>query len=238
MAVAETPPQTYCRAVGIFLVISIVGGWFGEMHVPSLMLAEDAASTAAQLRANDGLFRLGFAAYLAEAVSDIVIAWLFYVLLRPVHRDLALLSAFFGIVSMSFFAVTKLFYFAAPLVLKGSPYLAAFPPAQLDAFATLFLSLYAGLSGLSFLFYGTAWLLRGWLTFGSGYLPRWLGLLMIAAGLGFVAKTLTYLLAPSWSHDLLLAPMFLNAVALTVWMLARGVDRDAWNRAAGTSSTS
>jgi hypothetical protein len=223
--------KTYCRAVALFLILSMVGGWFGEMYVPSIMMTGDAATTAAQLRLNDGLFRLGFAAYLVEAFSDVVLAWLFYVLLRPVNRDLALLSAFFGLVSMSLFAVTKLFYFAAPIFLSGSRYLAAFPPDQLESFATLFLSLYAGLSGLSMLFYGTGWIIRGYLTTRSTYLPGFVGGLMIVAGLGFFAKTVTQVLAPSYSSDFLLAPMFLNLVVLVVWMLVKGVDREKWDRA-------
>jgi hypothetical protein len=217
--------------VGILLVLSIVGGFLGEMYVPSLFITGDAATTAAQLRQNDMLFRLGFAAYLVEAFSDVVLAWLFYVLLRPVHRDLALLAAFFGLISTTLFAVTKMFYFSAPMFLKGSRYLAAFSPDQLDALASLFLSLYAGLSGLFMLFYGSAWLIRGWLTIRSTYLPRWLGAIMVAAGLGFVLKNLTKVLAPAYSSDLLLAPMFINAVALAIWMLAKGVDQDLWNRA-------
>jgi hypothetical protein len=226
-------PQSYSRAVGIFLVLTIVGGFFGEMYVPSQMMAGDAAATAAQLRQNDGLFRLGFAAYLVEAVSDVILAWLFYVLLKPVNRDLALLSAFFGLVSMTLFAVTKMFYFAAPLFVKGSRYLTAFPPDQLDAFASLFILLYGALSGLTFLFYGIGWLIRGYLTFRSGYLPRFLGGVMMLAGAGFVAKTITYVLAPAYSSDVLLAPMFLNAVGVAIWMLAKGVDREKWERAVG-----
>lgn len=231
----QTSVTTYSRAAGIFLVLSIFGGWFWEMYVPSVMLTGDAATTAAQLRLHEGLFRLGFAAYLVEAFSDVVLAWLFYVLLRPVHRDLALLSAFFGLVSMLVFAVTMLLYFAAPMFLSGNRYLAAFPPDQADSMASLFLSLYAGLSGVSMLFYGTAWLIRGYLTFRSTYLPRLLGALMVAAGLGFVAKTAAQVLAPAYSWDVLLAPMFLNAVALAIWMLAKGVDRDKWDRAVAAS---
>lgn len=226
----ETSPKTYCRAVAIFLILSAVCGWFGEMYVPSQMMAGDAAATAAQLRLNDGLFRLGFAAYLVEAFSDVVLAWLLYVLLRPVHRDLALLSAFFGLVSMSLFAVTKLFYFAAPIFVGGRPFLAAFTPAQLDSLASLFIALYAGLSGISMLFYGTAWILRGWLTVRSTYLPSALGAVMVVAGLGFAAKTITQVLAPALSSGVLLAPMFVNIVLLAIWMLARGVDRDEWDR--------
>jgi glucan phosphoethanolaminetransferase (alkaline phosphatase superfamily) len=220
--------KTYSRAIGILLILSIAGGFFGEMYVPSWMMADDAASTAAQLRTNESLFRLGFAAYLVEAVSDIALAWLFYVLLKPVHRDLALLSAFFGLVSTTLFAVTKMFYFAAPMFVRDSQYLTAFPPEQLDAFATLFLSLYGVLSGLTMLFYGIPWIIRGYLTYKSGYLPGLLGLLMVVAGVGFVVKTATYVLVPDYSSDLWLAPMFFNALAVTVWMLVRGVDQDNW----------
>lgn len=229
----ETSVKTCSRAVGVFLVLTMLAGWFGEIYVPSVMMTGDAAATAARLRLNDGLFRLGFASYLVEAFSDIVLAWLFYVLLKPVHRELALLSAFFGLVSMSLFAVTKMFYFSAPMFLGGSGYLAAFSPHQLDAFASLFLSLYARLSGLTMLFYGAAWLVRGWLAFRSAYLPRLLGLLMAVAGLGFVAKTVALVLAPAYASDLLLAPMFLNTLVLAIWMLAKGVDRGHWHRATG-----
>jgi hypothetical protein len=231
VAMIETSVKTYCRAVGIFLILSMFAGWYGEMYVPSLMMTGDAATTADQLRLHGGLFRLGFAAYLLEAVSDIVLAWLLYVLLKPVHRELALLSAFFGLVSMSLFAVTKMFYFAAPIFLSGHRYLTAFPPGQLESLASLFLSLYAGLSGLTMVFYGIAWIVRGYLTYQSGYLPRLLGALMVAAGVGFAAKTITYVLAPGYSWDILLAPMFLNTIAVAVWMLARGVDREKCGRA-------
>jgi hypothetical protein len=145
----EIPVKAYCRATGLLLILSMLAGWYGELYVPSMMMTGDAAATADQLRAHGDLFRLGFGAYLIEAVSDIVLAWLLYVILKPVNRELALLSAFFGLVSMSLFAVTKMFYFSAPVLVGGSKYLTAFPPAQLVALASLFLSLYARLSGLT-----------------------------------------------------------------------------------------
>lgn len=227
----ETSVKTYTRAVGIFLILSIVGGVFGELYVPSQMAGADAAERVAQLRLNDALFRLGFAAYLVEAFSDVVLAWLFYILLRPVHRDLALLSAFFGIVSMTLFAVTQMFYFTAPMFLGGSRYLAHFSGQELEGLASAFLSISGNLSGLFMLFYGAGWIVRGYLTFRSGYLPRFLGVLMLIAGAAFVAKNITKVLAPAYSSDLLLAPMFLNVVVVTIWMLVRGVDLNRWNPA-------
>jgi hypothetical protein len=235
LTMIEISVKTYSRAVVILLILTIFCGWFGEMYVPSQIITGDAATTAAQLRGNDSLFRLGFAAYLVEAFSDVVLAWLFYVLLKPVNRDLALLSAFFGLVAMTLFAVTQMFYFSAPTFLKGSRYLAAFPPDQLEALSRLFVGLYAGLSGLFMLFYGTGWIIRGWLTFRSTYLPRFLGVLMIVAGLGFVAMNVTKVLAPAYSSNLLIAPMALNAVAIAIWMLVKGVDREKWEAAKSVS---
>jgi hypothetical protein len=131
-----------------------------------------------------------------------------------------------------------MFYFAAPMFVRGSKYLTAFPPEQLDAFATLFLSLYGVLSGLTMLFYGIPWIIRGYLTYKSTYLPRTLGVLMTVAGVGFIAKTLTYVLVPAYSSDFLLAPMFLNALAVAIWMLCRGVHRDKFAEAARRQSAS
>ena len=229
----QIPVRTCTLAIGLFLVVTMIGGWLGEVQIPGRFMSGDAAASATMLRENSGLFRLGFAAYLAEAFSDLVLAWLFYVLLRPVNRDLALLSAFFGLVSMALFAVTKMLYYSAPIFLRDSPHLAAFTPAQLEALARIFLSLYANLSGLFMLFYGTGWILRGWLTWRSNYLPRFLGGLMMLAGAGFVAANVAKLAAPHWSPDLLLAPMFLNAVVLAFWMLFKGVDQAEWDRATG-----
>lgn len=228
----DTRINIYARYVGIFFILSMVCGWFGEVYVPSQMLAGDGATTADQLRANDALFRIGFAAYLVEAFSDVVIAWLFYVILKPVNRELALLSAFFGLLSTALFAVTKMLYYSAPVFLSESPQLAAFAPDQLDALAGAFISFYARLSGITFLFYGTAWLIRGYLTYRAGFLPRWLGIVMMAAGLGFMAKTVTEVLAPAWSSMLLVAPMIVNAIAVAGWMLVKGVDQATWAKAA------
>jgi hypothetical protein len=202
------------------------------------MMTGSAAATAMQLRLHEGLFRIGFAAYFIEAISDVILAWLFLVILRPVHRDLALLSAFFGLVSMSLFAVAEMFYFSAPIFLRSSKYLTVFSTDQLDALASLFLSLYAGLSGLFMAFYGIAWIIRGCLTFKSGYLPRYLGALMVVAGLGFLAKNITQVLAPAYSSDALLLPMFLNVLSTAMWMLAKGVDGGGWSRATETGGNS
>jgi hypothetical protein len=94
--------QTWARIAGALLLLTIVAGGVGEFYVPSkLVVSADAAATAKNIRASDWLFRLSFASYLVEAVCDIALALIFYVLLRPVNKYLALLAAFFGLAAGS-----------------------------------------------------------------------------------------------------------------------------------------
>jgi hypothetical protein len=77
-------------------------------------------------------------------------------------------------------------------------------------------------------FYGIAWIIRGYLIFRSGYFPKILGVLLMIAGLGFMAKNFTLVLAPAYASDALLLPMFVAAISLTVWLFVKGVDVAKW----------
>jgi len=227
--------QQYARIAGVLTLLSMVAGAFGEVYVQSkLMVSTDATATAKNIKALDSLFRLGFASYLVEAVCDITLALIFYVLLRPVHKNLALLAAFFGLVSTALFAVAELFYFAASPILNGADYLKTFSPDQLNSLALLSLKLYGYCGGIFMLFYGIASLIRGYLIFRSGYLPRVLGVLLMLGGLGFVTKNLALVLTPAYASNVLLLPMFLAGVSLTAWFLMKGVDVPKWEAKAAT----
>jgi len=233
---SNTSVQTYARVVGVLFLLSVVAGGFGEAYVPStLIVSRDAAATAKNIHDSNFLFRLGFAAYLVEGVCDVALSLFFYVLLRPVRKDLALLAAFFGLVATTLFAVAELFYFAASFILGGAAYLKSFSPDQLNTLALLSLKFYGYGAGIFMVFYGIASILRGYLIFRSGYLPRFLGAVLVLAGFGFIAKNLTLVLAPAYSSNILLLPTILAAVSLTVWFLVKGVDVAKWEAKTATS---
>jgi hypothetical protein len=178
---------------------------------------------------------LGFASYFVEALCDVALTLILYVLLRPVQRDLALLAAFLGIVSTTLFAVAELFYIAPSLILAGAEYLKTFSTDQLDTLALLSLKLYTLGAGAFMVFYGAAAVLHGYLIYRSEYLPRALGLRLTLAGVGFITKNIALVLAPRYDSDLLLLPMFLALIPLTVWLVWKGVDVRKWDeRAAAT----
>jgi len=77
-------------------------------------------------------------------------------------------------------------------------------------------------------FYGVGWVLRGYLIFESGYLPKFLGILMTIAGLAFIVSNFMVVLAPGYRSDWLLVLMFPGLLSLTVWLLVKGVDLRKW----------
>lgn len=221
--------QAYARIAGVLLLVSLVAGGFGESYAPSTLLAPgDASATARNLLASDLLFRLGFLAYLVEAVCDVALAWGLYILLRPVQADLALLAVLFRLIATATFAFTELFYFVPSLVLGGDAYLKSFSSDQLNTLALLSLNVSAVGGFLFLLFYGIASMVQGYLMWRSGYLPRVLGALLVLGGLGFVATNVLQVLAPDDGSFLLLLPTLLAMLLLGLWLLVRGVDVEKW----------
>ena len=221
--------QRYARTAGVLLLVTIFAGFFGELYVPSRIIAHEAARTAANITAHESLFRLGFAAYLIEACCDVALALLFYVLLKPVNKYLALLAAFFGLVSTATFALTQLVYFAALPMQRN---LSAFTPDQVAALTQFSVKIYALGSGVFMVFYGIATLLRGYLMYRSTYFPRVVGGLLGVAGIAFIVKSFTLALAPAYASDYLLAPVMLATLSVTGWLLIKGVAIDKWHEIA------
>src|SRR5579863_2376637 len=97
-----TSPRTLARFGGALYLIVIVLGIFQESVVRARIgVSGDAAATARNLHSMDSLWRLGIAAELVLLVSALALAVIFYILLRPVSRDLSLLAMAFNLVSIS-----------------------------------------------------------------------------------------------------------------------------------------
>ncbi len=231
--------QTYARIAGVLFLISIVAGGFGELYVPTVLIVSgDATATANNVIASDFFFRMGFASYLVEAICDIALTLILYVLLRPVGRELALLTAFFRLVGTAIFAATELFYFAPAFILGGADYLKTFSPDQLNTLAYVSLRMYVYGGGLFFAFGGVGSILLGYLIFRSGYLPKILGALMALGGLGFVIRSFALALVPASASlgVILLLPTGLAMLSLTGWLLVRGVDVPKWGARAAAAA--
>ena len=222
--------QRYARVAGVLFLISLVAGGFGEAYAPSkIIVSGDAAATVANITNFNVLYRLGFAAFLTESLCDIALVLIFYALLRPVSRELSLLAAFFGLVGTAVFAVGELFYLAPTLLVGNAGYLTTFSTDQINALVQLSFR-FATLAGMATTaYYGMSWLVRAYLIVRSGYLPKFLGVLMAIGGAGFVVRNFLLILAPAYASTLLLVLMFPGGLILTIWLLVKGIDMRRWD---------
>ena len=227
--------QRYARIAGALFLVSLVAGGLGEAYIPSkLIVAHDAAATVANIKNFEFLYRLGFATFLIESLCDITLVVILYALLKPVSNELSLLAAFFGLVGTALFAFAEAFYFAPLLLIAGGgDYLKTFAPDQLNSLVLLSMKFY-GYAGMIFTaYYGMSWIVRAYLIFRSGYLPKFLGILMAIGGIGFVVRNFLLVLAPAYASDVLLMLMFPGGLAMTIWLLVKGVDIAKWKARSG-----
>jgi hypothetical protein len=232
--ITEASPGFKARIAGVFYLITILTGIFGELFVRGrLVVYSDAAATATNILAHQSLFRLGFASDLIPAY--IVVTVLFYDLFKPVNRSLSLLAAFLSLVGCAIGALNNVFQIAPLVVLRGEPYLGVFKAEQLQALALLFLKLRAQGFTICLVFFGFYCLLVGYLIFKSIFLPRILGVLMAIAGCCYVINCFATFLSPAFAAHLgpyILAPGLLGEGSLTVWLLGMGVNVARWEKQA------
>jgi hypothetical protein len=229
---AQASPQTYARVGGVLYLIIIVLGLFGEAFIRGgLVVPGDAAATSANVNASEFLWRVTIAGEFVMVICSVALSVIFYVLLRPVSRDLALLAAFFNLVSLAVQATNNLHLMEALSPLANAEYLNALDPEQ--RYALTYLSIRAHGQGYSvaLLLFGCVCLVWGYLIFRSGYLPKVIGVLMQIAGLCYLTHGFILILVPPAAIRLfpgILIPSFVAELSLCLWLLVKGVNVPKW----------
>ena len=234
-------PAVLARIGGVLYLIIIFAGLFGEAFFRDrLIVSGDATATVERIRSAETLWRLGIAGNLLHLACAVGLALILYVLLRPVSRSLAQLAVLFELVSIGIESVIKVFL-VVPLLAQGSAeYLASFDPGQLHALAYLSIRLHAYGFGISLIFFGCACVVLGYLIFRSGFLPRWVGILMQIAGVCYVTNSFALVLAPAVADRLfpaILIPCFIGEASLCLWLIAKGVNVEKWHSQSIAAST-
>jgi len=231
---AANSPQLYARTAGVLYLINIACGIFGELFVRGhLVVPGDAAATAHNILSSDLLFRFGIAGDLIMHLTDVPMDVIFYVLLKPVNKDLSLLAMLFGLLQTAILCANKLNLVTVLLLLGNANYLKAFAPNQLQALASLSLALHESGFGVGLIFFGVSCLVAAYLLYRSGYFPKAIGILQAIAGVSYLINSFAQLLAPALAEKMfpaIVLPAFIGELATCLWLIVKGVNVSKWNQ--------
>ena len=233
----ETSPRTIGRIIALLFLTTIVAGGFAEGFVSGgLVVAGDAAKTAANILAHASLLRAGFAVYMIEMAAQIAMVALFYDLLKPVSKKVARLSAILELVGCGIKTFSRVFFVAPLFVLGGSHYLTVFSADQLQALALASFKVNDTGAAMALVFFGFSTVLQGYLLLKSTFLPRFLGVIGVICGLGW----LTFLWPPLGYRmfPVVAGAGILGSLATIIWFLGPGVNGERWKEQAAAAASS
>jgi hypothetical protein len=207
---------------GIGLLIMVILAPFGNFYaIQRLVVLQDAAKTASNIIASQNLFRIGICCLLINAILDVVVAWALYIVLKPVNKSLSLLGAWFRIVYATILVVALNNLLNVIQLLNGADYQKAFETDQVNAQVMLSINAFNAGWNLGMVIFGLHLLIIGYLAFISRYIPKFLGILIIIAGLGYLIDSIGKILLPNYNLTISMVT-FIGEVLLIFWLLIKG----------------
>ena len=192
----------------------------------------NALATAQHILASEQLFRFGFVADLSIIVCGTVVTLIFYIMFKPVNKNLSLLALIFGSVASAVMAVNLLNQLAPLLLLHNPGYLKAYNIEQLQSTALFFLNMQSQGYNISLLLFAFYFPIIGVLVYKSKFLPRTLGVIYTLAGLGYLTNSLAWFLFPhlaSLLFPFVLIPAFIGETSMSFWLIIKGVKVNEFN---------
>jgi hypothetical protein len=229
------------RIAGLLYLVIFLMAPFAEFFVrEGLIVAGDATTTAANIRESEGLFRAGFVTDLVVFVIEVAQAAILYVLLVPVSRPLALVMSFARLAQATILGLNLLNMYTGLQLLTSPEYAAAFDAAQVESLAFVFLRAQSFGYELGLVFFALHLFALGYLVYRSGFLPRFLGVLLVVSGLGYFANSLAVFLVPDLTDVMATAVIIaalIGELPLTLWLLIKGVNADRWQDRSMSTTT-
>jgi hypothetical protein len=179
--------------------------------------------------ASEWLFRSGTVSHMIGQTIFIFLALTLYRLLKPVNKDHAVLMVILVLLGIPIAFLNEVNHLAA-LRLLSSADAGAITSAQLQAQAMLFLDMRRDGILVAQVFWGLWLLPLGFLIFRSGFLPKFVGVLLAIGGAGYLVDSTTQLLSPGLPT--ISQFTFIGELLFPLWLLIKGVNVARWQEVA------
>jgi hypothetical protein len=216
----STRKASVIAGLGLLLMAGLAG--FAKLVVvDGLVTPGDAAKTAEDIIASEGMFRFGIASLYLVVILDVVVAWALMRVFSPVNMSVSRLGAWFRLAYAGVFMVALSQLAGIPHLLQDERYSAVFGADQSRAQALLRFDAFNDIWFAGLVLFGVHLLIIGYLAYKSGYVPRPLGILIAIAGFGYCFDTFSAVLSQG-SPITISTVTFIGEFLLACWLLIRG----------------
>jgi hypothetical protein len=214
------------RVAGVWYLLLILIGPLRLIYIPNkLFVPGNASATANNIATHEWLFRFGMISELVGAVILIYLTLAFYRLFAEVNRNLAVQVVIFGgLMPALLYFVNVVTDAGALMIVRGADFLSVFDKPQQNALVVLLLRLHSHQFTATLVLAGLWLFPLGILVYRSGFLPRFLGVWLLIAGVAWLIMSLTGYLAPQYSDKEFVAfqPVVIGELAFMLWLVVKG----------------
>jgi hypothetical protein len=214
------------KIIGILYLVMALFSVFSMVYVDAkFYVPGNAAATLSNIQASEWLFRLGFVSNLVGQTIFLFLVHELYKLLKSVDKNKARMMVILVVTSVPITMLNQLNQFAPLVLLNDTEHLSAFNTAQLQAMTMLFYDLQKMGIYIAQIFWGL-WLFPfGILVYKSSFFPKWLGILVVLGGIGYLIECLVQFLFPDYKviGYSAVAISGVAEFAFIFWLLIKGV---------------
>ncbi|MCA9822111.1 MAG: DUF4386 domain-containing protein [Dehalococcoidia bacterium] len=218
------------RFAGVGYLAIIICGILAEFLIRSTLIeAGDPAETARKIAESESLFRLSIVGDVVMLTFDALVAVALFVVFRTFSPAVAFVSSAFRLLHTAIYGAMLITLFFAWELTTGADYLQGLGVEQSQALGLLFIEAHAYGYALALMFFAIHVVFLGYLVIRSGYMPRVLGYMLIAAAIGYFADGLARTLMTNYAeHEdtfgiVVFGPAFIAELAFTGWLLFKGI---------------
>ena len=216
-------PNRIARIAGLLYIPPWILSLVAIFLRQSLIVPEDAVSTARNIAASKFVFSISVVMDLIVQVVFIFLILILYQLLKYVSKKQAVAMVVLFLTSVPLAMLNTLNLFAAQLLSSNAD--------QFKDLVPFFLELNEIGIYIAYIFWGL-WLFPfGYLVFKSGFLPRILGIYLMISCFGYLIDFVTFFFFPGIGISI---NMFTGWAELFIclWLLIRGVNVEQWQKRA------
>ena len=221
-------PKRLARTAGVlYLLVAVFGGFAQGFLEPRMYVPGDAAATAGNVVANEGLVRLGVVSDLVNEVLLVLLALTLFALLNHVHLAAARVMVALALLAAGITALNVVFEFAGLQVATGAVDMSAIGVDGSDAMVLLMLDTQHHGVLIAQIFFGLWLAPLGYLAYKSGWFPRPMAVVLVVATSCYLVDVFTAFLAPDLNqliHGFITIPCIIAEVWIAGYLLTVGVN--------------